>query len=294
MLGANLVLVALDRCEVVAHAYPPALRPMGFASLASDLTVEGEVGRLLQEVRPDWIVHCAAQADVDACERDPQAARRLNADLAGSVARGAARIGARVVQISTDAVFDGRRGNYREGDVPSPINRYGESKLEGEQAVAAAHPQALILRTNFFTWPAPGRVGLAGWFLEHLESGRTCAGFVDSHFSPLLASTLAELALDLLTLGVHGILHATGRTCLTKYEFGVRLAEVFSLDPSLIRPTSSSAGGLSARRGQQLCLNPGRLERILGRRMPGVTDELTRFRREREAGLPAALQAIRA
>jgi len=294
MLGANLVLAALDRCEVIAHAYPPALQAMGFTSLASDLTVPGEVDRLLHAARPDWVVHCAAQADVDACEVDPQGAMRLNAELAGSVARAAAHAGARMVQISTDAVFDGTKGNYRETDAPAPVNRYGASKLAGEAAVVAAHPQALILRTNFFTWPAPGKVGLAGWFLERLESGQPCPGFVDSRFSPLLASTLVGLVLDLLALGANGLLHAAGRTCLTKFEFGVHLARAFSLDPTLVRPEVSLAAGLSARRGQQLCLNPGRLERILGRRMPTVTAELERFRSEWDRGLPQALQAIRA
>jgi len=293
MLGANLVLSALGRCEVIAHAYPPALRAMGFTSFASDLTVKGEADRLLHDTHPDWVVHCAAQADVDVCERDPKGAIRVNADLAGSVAEAAAHIGARMVHISTDAVFDGERGNYRESDAPAPVNHYGASKLAGEMAVAAACPRALILRTNFFTWPAPGKIGLAGWFLEKLESGQDCPGFVDSHFSPLLGSTLAGIVLDLLEQQVSGLLHAAGRTCLSKFEFGVHLARAFSLDAALIQPAASSTAGLSARRGQQLCLNPGKLERILGRRMPSVMDELECFRRERDSGLRAALRAIR-
>ena len=81
MLGANLVLIALGRCRVTAHASPPALLPMGFESLASDLTQGGEVNRLLHELHPDWVIHCAAQADVDACERDPVMALRLNRDM---------------------------------------------------------------------------------------------------------------------------------------------------------------------------------------------------------------------
>ena len=294
MLGANLVLAALDRCEVIAHAYPPALQPMGFTSLASDLTAEGEADRLIREARPDWVVHCAAQADVDACERDPRGAMRLNADLAGSVAQAAAKAGARMVHISTDAVFDGKKGDYRERDTPAPINQYGLSKLKGEDAVARVHPRASIVRTNFFTWPAPGKLGLAGWFLERLESGVPCAGFVDAHFSPLLGSTLAGIVLDLLTVSAGGVLHAASRTCLSKFEFGVRLAQAFSLESSLILADRSSSAGLAAERGQRLCLNPGKLEGVLGRRMPTVGEELERFKRERDGGLPDALRAIRA
>jgi dTDP-4-dehydrorhamnose reductase len=294
MLGANLVLAALGRCEVIAHAYPPALRPMGFDSLASDLTAEGEADRVMREFQPDWVVHCAAQADVDACERDPDGAFRLNADLAGSVARAAAGTGARLVHISTDAVFDGKQGGYREGDAPAPINQYGRSKLGGESAVAREYPGAAIVRTNFFTWPAPGKLGLAGWFLERLEGGEPCAGFVDAHFSPLLGSTLAGIVLDLLAAGASGVLHAAGRTCLSKFDFGVRLAQAFSLDPSLIRPDRSGSAGLAAERGQRLCLNPRRLEGVLGGRMPTIGEELRRFRGERDGGLPEALRAIRA
>jgi dTDP-4-dehydrorhamnose reductase len=294
MLGANLVLAALDRCEVIAHAYPPALQPMGFASLASDLTADGEADRVVREARPDWVIHCAAQADVDACERDPGGAMRLNVDLAGSVAAAAARAGARLVHISTDAVFDGTKGDYRERDTPAPVNTYGLSKLRGEAAVARMHPRASIVRTNFFTWPAPGKLGLAGWFLERLERGEPCAGFIDAHFSPLLGSTLAGIVLDLLTVGAGGVMHAASRTCLSKYEFGVQLAQAFSLESSLIHPDRSSSAGLAAVRGQRLCLNPGKLERVLGRRMPTVGEELKRFRQERDGGVPDALRAIRA
>ncbi len=293
MLGANLVLIALGRCRVTAHAYPPALRPMGFESLASDLTQAGEVNKLLHELRPDWVIHCAAQADVDACERDPGMALRLNRDMAMSVARAAAALGARLIHISTDAVFDGQAGAYDEADAPAPINVYGRSKLEAERAVLEAHPRALVVRTNFFTWPAPRKTGLAGWFLSRLERGQECPGFSDSWFNPMLASILAGILLDLAVGATSGVLHVAGRSCVSKHEFGIRLAQAFGLDSTLVRSAPSDSAGLTAERGKNLCLNTAKVEQLLGKRMPTLDESLHRFRLEKENGFSDGLKAIR-
>lgn len=293
LLGANMVLAAIGRCRVAAHAYPAALRAMGFDSLASDLTLPGAVERLMDDVRPDWVVHCAAQADVDVCERDPGMAIRLNRDMAANVAREAAARGARLIHISTDAVFDGEAGAYREADSTGPVNAYGRSKLQAEQAVLQAHPQALIVRTNFFTWPAPGRSGLAAWFLGRLEAGQECPGFTDARFNPLLASLLAAILLDLVAGKSAGVLHVAGGSCISKHEFGVRLAETFGFDPRLVRAVSSDAGGLTATRGKNLCLNTAKAEQALGRRMPNLKESLDLFRLEKENGFSEGLMAVR-
>jgi dTDP-4-dehydrorhamnose reductase len=173
------------------------------------------------------------------------------------------------------------------------VNRYGASKLAGEAAVAAAHPQALILRTNFFTWPTPEKVGLAGWFLGRLEAGQACPGFVDARFNPLPAGLLVGILLELVAGESAGVLHVAGGSCITKHEFGVRLAECFGLDAGLVRAVSSDTGGLTATRGKNLCLNTTKAERLLGRHMPSLEESLRHFRMEKENGFSEGLMAIR-
>jgi dTDP-4-dehydrorhamnose reductase len=227
------------------------------------------------------VIHCAAASEVDRCELDPAWAWRLNREMALNVAAAARKAGARLAHISTDAVFDGAAGYYRESDEARPITIYGESKLAGERAVQDAYPEALVLRINLFGWsPGPKR-SLAEWFLSRLEAEETCPGFTDVFFSPLLAPHLGRAILDLLAAGASGVFHLPGQTCLTKYEFGVRLATEFGLDPDRIRPTSVDEAKLAARRPKQLCLNGEKAEAVLGRQLPGIESGLRELRETR-------------
>jgi dTDP-4-dehydrorhamnose reductase len=293
LLGANLVLDGLasgHRVIGVDHQYP--IRHPEADSLAADLCQAGAAESILAAKRPDWVIHCAAATNVDGCEADPAMAFRLNRDMAEAVARGARAAGSRLVHISTDAVFDGERGGYQEEDVPSPINVYGQSKLEGEQAVTAAHQEALIVRTNIYGWNAQDKQSLAEWFLSNLEAGKRCPGFGDVWFSPILVNDLGRLLFAMLEAELTGVYHVSGGECVNKHDFGVRLARIFGLDPSLVEPVGAAQAALRARRGRQLCLNVDRVERALGAPLPTVEEGLTRFRDLRESGHVEGLKAL--
>jgi len=237
------------------------------------------------------VVHTAALAQVDACEKQPDRAERLNAQLPGEVATLARQDGVPLVHISTDAVFDGRRGDYTEGDLPHPLSVYARTKLAGERAVLEAYPRAAVLRVNFFGWSLSGARSLAEWFLNNLRAGRKMLGFTDVFFCPLLANHLAEVILTVLARQLSGLYHATGSACLSKYAFGVALAERFGYDPTLIRPTSVEEAGLAARRSPRLTLRNEKLARALGRPLPDWRRGIETFWRQAQTGYPERLRA---
>ncbi len=292
LLGANLVLAAARAHQVVAACHDYPIRPDGVEVVQADLGQPQAARRLVGAARPEWVVHCAAASDVDACEADPAMAERLNADCAGWMAEACRAVGARLVHVSTDAVFDGLRGGYREEDTPAPINAYGRSKLGGEQAVAAVLPEALIVRTNFYGWNAQPKSSLAEWFLKRLEHGLPCPGWTDVFATPILANDLATLVLRLLAGGFHGIYHVAGSECASKYEFGVRLARVFELDEGLIQAASVEEAELKAARPRQLGLKVDKVSRALGAPPPGLEAGLRAFRRLRSNGYRDALLAM--
>ena len=296
LLGSNLALLGASEHEVLGTFHRHSLDIPGVQLVAADLTDPEAAGTVIGSYRPEWVVHCAGATEVDRCELEPAWAWRLNVDMARHVAAAAQSVGARLAHISTDAVFDGEAGEYRESDEARPISIYGQSKLAGERAVAESHPEALILRINFFGWGAGPKRSLAEWFLERLEAGQSCPGFTDVYFSPLLAQHLGRLVFELLAAGPSGLFHLPGRICLSKYEFGVRLAQAFGLDPSLIRPTSIDAAKFPAARAKRLCLAGEKVEAALGRPLPDLEDGLREFResrqswplrRETKAGTPA-------
>jgi dTDP-4-dehydrorhamnose reductase len=292
LLGANLVLAAKAQHEVTAVCHQHPIAVDGVRCVTVDLSRPGAADELIGAERPAWVVHCAAAADVDQCQRDPAWANRLNVEMADRVAEASAKAGARLVHVSTDAVFDGERGGYRESDAPRPVNVYGRTKLEGEQAVLARDPGAAILRTNFFGWHAWGRRGLAEWFLSQFETSKSVSGFVDSWIAPLLVNDLADLILEIAALELSGVYHAVGSECLSKYEFGRRLAVEFGFDGARVRPVPIDEAGLDAPRPRNLCLDNSKLKLDAGLHLPGASEGLIRFRQLKETGYLRELKSL--
>ncbi len=230
--------------------------------------------------------------NVDRCEQDEAGAYLLNREMARWVARASTEQGAQLVHISTDAVFDGRRGGYREEQRPHPINVYGRSKLAGEQAVKHAHPRAIICRTNIFGWNALSKLSLAEWFLDSLESERRTPGFSDVWVTPLLVNDLAGILVQMLEADLKGTYQVVGADCVSKYEFGVRLARVFHLATELIEPVSVDEAQLRAPRPKRLCLDGRKAARALDLSLPRLNDGLKRFRALRDDGYRARLKSL--
>ena len=293
LLGSNLLLAAFDAGhQVFATSLTRPIQLSGVDWRTADLTSPEESAALMNAVEPDWVIHCAAATDVDQCEADQAWAFTLNRNMARNVAEAAREAGAVHVHISTDAVFDGGQGPHAETDEARPINSYGRSKLKGEQAVVDANPQAAIVRTNIYGWSPPGRSSLAEWFLESLRQGKRRPGFTDICINPLLVNHLTGLLLHVLEAGLSGIYHIASREPITKYELGVRIAQVFALDADLVLPIESEDAGLKAARPKDLSLEVGKIERDLGVHMPEVDDGVATLRRLEQDGYRERLEAL--
>jgi dTDP-4-dehydrorhamnose reductase len=269
-----------------------ALQTDAFQVIQADLLAPGKVERLLDEIQPDWVINCAALAIVDACEADPDLAYRMNSELPAKLAAHVTRGGARLVHLSTDAVFDGLTGGYSEKDHPNPTSVYARTKLEGEKAVAEANPQAIIARVNLFGWSLSGKRSLAEWFFYNLRAGNSIMGFTDVYFCPLLVNDLAQILLEMLHLKLEGLYHVVSSQCLSKYAFGTALAERFALDASLIRPASVQEGGLKAARSPNLSLRSDRLAAALGKPLSDLAAGLDGFYALHQQGFPQYLKGL--
>ncbi|MBM3122887.1 MAG: SDR family oxidoreductase [Chloroflexi bacterium] len=278
--------------HVIAVDFLHPIRHRDVVSVQADLTLPGAALQIFAVHRPRWAVHCAAAVEVDACEADPETAYRLNRDMAGHVAMAARAVGARLVHISTDAVFDGERGGYAEEDEPRPVSVYGSSKLDGERVVLSECPVALVVRTNIFGWNARPKLSLSEWFLERLRWGERCTGFTDVSFSPIAVTDLSRLLLELLPIPVSGVLHVAGGETVSKYEFGLRIAEAFQLSPAAIVPGSVDAMQPRARRARRLGLDVRKAEALLGAPMPALGPMLRRWRREEADGTLNRLRSL--
>jgi len=286
LLGLNVCLAGSASHQMVGVDRNP-LFGAPFESLTLDLLEEDASRRLLETVKPEALIHCAALADMEACEKDPSGSFRLNGELPGHLAAACRQQGVRMVHISTDGVFDGfKDGFYVETDMPNPQGVYARSKRQGELAVLDADPAAAVARVNFFGWSSKGGRSLAEFFVNNLQAGRLVNGFQDVHFCPLFVGDLAELLFAMLDRHLSGIYHVVGSQMTSKYDFGVAIARTFGLDPGLIKPMSVEESGLTARRSHNLRLSVHKLSTALQRPIPGFSTGLAQFYTQVQQGYP--------
>ena len=193
----------------------------------------GAAAELLERVAPDWVIHYPSLADMEACKDQKELAQQLNAELPGEITQETAAPGIRMVHISTDAVFDGTKGDYKEEDAPNPRSVYAQTKLDGEQAVLKANDQAIVARVNFYGWSASGKRSLAEFFFNNLEAKKEVPGFKDVFVCPLQVNQLGEILLQMLEQKLSGLYHVFNSQPISKYNFGVALAKKFGFEPGL-------------------------------------------------------------
>ncbi len=292
LLGLNFALTYSRRHQVTGVVNAHSLTGTPFQVLNADLAKPGSIGEILDRVKPDVVLHCAALANVDQCERQPELAWRLNADLPEEVAQATANRGIVLVHISTDAVFDGKTGGYTEESQPNPLGAYARTKLAAEHAVLRVYPEALIARVNFYGWSLGGQRSLAEFFFNHLSAGTPVRGFTDVFFCPLEVTVLAETLMRLVGAHCSGIYHVVSGECLSKYEFGCAVARRFGLDEGLIQPVSVHEGGLLAARSPDLRLRTDKLAGVLGSPAPDQKTSMQRFFELYQAGHPQQLRAL--
>ncbi|MBN1234724.1 MAG: dTDP-4-dehydrorhamnose reductase [Methanotrichaceae archaeon] len=250
LLGGAVASASRERFRTAVTYNSHPLQVEGCATYQMDIT--GSVD-LIRSLKPQYIVLTAAMTNVDACESDRIAAWKANALGPKNVALAARDIGAKLIHVSTDYVFDGERGMYREDDPTSPINYYGESKLAGESAVQDILEDYVIARTSVLYGWNPSRLNFVTWAVQEMGRGNKINIVNDQYNSPTLSSNLADMILSLKD--ETGIFHTAGSERISRYDFSLKIARAFGLDESLIIPISSDALNWKARRPRDSSLD---------------------------------------
>jgi len=231
LLGSKLVDILSKEYEVVPTHNMQALHPN---SMRMDIVERDEVFRVLCTVCPDMVVHTAAETNVDKCETEREWAWRLNAAGTRNIAEACAKIGAKLIYISTDYVFDGEKGLYSEEDEANPVNYYGLTKLRGEQFAREYCEGFVIARTSVLYGWHRKKLNFATWVIDSLGSGKRISVAEDHYNSPTLADNLAEMILGIMKIDTTGIYHMAGGERISRYEFATRIAKAFDFDKKLI------------------------------------------------------------
>lgn len=231
---------------------------------AIDIRDHSALTRKIRDVRPDVILHTAAISGHETCAQDPEQAFAVNVEASAVISEVAADVGARMIYISTDAVFPGTTGNYAETDAPGPFSYYGETKLAGEQVVRDSGAEALIVRTNFFGWSVPRKRSVVEFFVDSLRAGEEIHGYPDFIVTSIYVRSLLECLWQLNEAGTTGTVHVASSDPLSKYDFGLEVARTFGLDASLIDPIEAIHAAHATSRSRDISLNTDLLASIVG------------------------------
>ena len=240
-----------------------------------DITHAGRVSRTLSELRPDVVVNCAAFTKVDACETDPRAFE-VNGAAVANLADACGHVGAQLVQISTDFVFDGQKNAPDAEDDPvRPLSAYGRSKRAGEEA-ALRLPGSLVVRASWL-------FGRSGWnfieaILKQVEAGKGRLSVVGDQIGrPTATTDLSEALLALLEAGASGIYHFANRGEVSWYDFAREILWLAGRSDVAVDSTTSEALARPARRPAYSVLDTGKFERLTGRRIRHFREPLVEY-----------------
>lgn len=275
LLGSELMHRLHDEQDVMgwARRIDTAKRSLHLESV--DITDDKTVQESLQRFKPDCVVHTAALSDVDACQTNPKTAFAVNADAPRRIAEHCEKLGAFLLAIGTDYVFDGKSSRpYMETDPPNPINQYGKSKLEGEQAVLSKTAQALVVRVSgLFGMARPNFVwGVA----RNLQSGKPVQVVTDQTNSPTYTADLSAAIIRLMDewrkdpgaffacVGPARVLHMANAGCASRLQMAQEIAQRLHAPESLIEQTTWKTLGKPAKRPANSSFDIRRLGEILG------------------------------
>ena len=266
-------LLGSDCVELLRDAF--SLVPVTRSQL--DVTDRDQVLRVLGEIRPDIILNCSGFTHVDACEEDQETARLVNAVGPRWLAEAALRLDAYLIHLSTDYVFDGRKAlpePYHEEDAAAPLNVYGRTKLEGEEAVRATTPNHLIVRTGWL-YGINGR-SFPKAVLQQALRGRNLTVVADQFGSPTWSRTLAQQIRVLMEARTMGTVHATAQGHCTWYDFGRAIVETMAIGVQLL-PCTTKDYPRPAIRPANSILDNQRLRAMGLDRMAPWREDLERF-----------------
>lgn len=279
--------VALDSCE----------------TSQLDITKENGTRKFVEELRPDIIINTSAIHNVDYCETNKEEAWKVNVTALRNLTTTADKIGARLISISTDYVFDGRKGNYTENDEPSPLNYYGLTKLEGEKALQKLASYSIVRSSVIYGWTSlhasytesssHKSLNFAMWCMAKLFNRQEIQIVTDQYNSPILVNNLAKVLIQLATSERNGIYHVGGLSCLNRYDFVIKLAHTMNFDVGLVKPTTGDRLKQIGPRPKNCCLNCGKVIKDLDAKLLTIDESLQLMKKESEAEMYDLLHKIK-
>ncbi len=237
LLGQKLLAQAASKYSVIGIDLhnEPFNEKINFKYVNLDLTDRNAVKDIILSEYPHYLINTAAMTNVDACETEKEKCWKINVEAVDNIIYAARKIGTKVVHLSTDYVFDGSDGPYNEEAPPSPLGYYGKSKLASENILHASDLDYAIVRTMILYGEAENvRPNFVTWLVSALKQGQSVTIVNDQFGNPTLADDLANAILKIIQLQQWNLYHVCGSELIDRYQFALKIADVYKLNKNLI------------------------------------------------------------
>lgn len=251
-----------------------------FSYVSIDITEHSQLSELMVKISPDVIVNTAAMTNVDLCEDQKEECDILNIDVVSNLAAICQSLDAHLIHISTDFIFDGEQGYYKETDTPNPLSHYGRSKLASEKVLELSSAKSTILRTILVYGLVKNmaRNNIVLWVKEMLESGKEITIVDDQFRMPTYVEDLAQACKISIDKGIEGVFNISSNTLLSIYEMVLQIAEAFSLNKDLVKPISTATLNQTAKRPPKTGFDLTKTKNELGFHPKSFREDLQRFK----------------
>ena len=237
-----------------------------------DLTDQYRLNDWLEIYQPDAIVHCAAMVNVDMCEDYPLKAQELHVTSTETISEFFDKTGGRLIYISTDSLYNGNGIKpHKETDDPKPENHYSKSKFLGEASVNQIK-NGVIIRTSILGKSSSKQKSFFEWVLSNLVQKTSMNLFVDVLFSPIHVSHLSEVIDIFLSNSHNGTFNCGSQDYLSKYEFGIKVADIFNLPCDTMLKSTLEQANLKAKRPRNMALCNDKLEKLIEYKLPKINE----------------------
>ena len=277
LLAVNWAIQMRQKYHVVLLLNKRIISIDGVKSKQAPLGSVDDVCSVLDDICPDIVIHTVGLTSVELCESNPAKAYMLNTVIADYVAAACSRYNIKMVHISTDHLFSGENALVDEQAIVQPRNEYGRTKAEAENRVLEVCPGALVIRTNFFAWGTTYRKSFSDMIINHLRANKEVKLFTDVFYTPILIEALVAAVHELIAIKESGIFHVVGDERLSKYEFGVKVAEYFQQTSNLLQPCLLADRQELVCRPFDMSLSNAKVCRVLGHKMGSVNEQLQKL-----------------
>ena len=275
-LVGQQVVKDLSKSNQVFSCYNES-KPEYGDSVKMDLKNYEMVSSILTEIKPDVVIHLGAMTGVDLCEKEKTSASEINTKATEIIAKECSKLNSFLVYVSTDYVFDGNFGMYKEDDVANPLGFYGKSKLEGEKAVQNFSTNWCIARTSTPFGLHPTKKSFPMWVIENLQKQKQIDVLIDQFTSPTYVPNLSRMLIEISERHITGIIHAAGASKISRYQMASMVSDKLNLDSTLLKQISINKMKWVAQRPKDSSLDVSRASSILNEKPQKIDQSLNLF-----------------